>query len=100
MEDGAFKSGAIKIGDGVTLGVGAFVHYDVEMGDKSMLDADAFLMKGARTPAGTIWRGNPANPSYTKETAEAEPPQRIGQVAETSTPDLVPIDAVARGVVV
>jgi non-ribosomal peptide synthetase-like protein len=60
LEDGAFKSDYTRIGAGCTLGVGAFVHYGVTMGDGSVLDADAFLMKGEEPPPGTLWRGNPA----------------------------------------
>ena len=49
---------ASRIGAGCTLGVGAFVHYGVTMGDGAVLAADSFLMKGeevprARTGAGT-----------------------------------------------
>jgi hypothetical protein len=36
------------------------VHYGVTMGEGTRLDADAFLMKGEVTPAGSRWRGNPA----------------------------------------
>ena len=39
QEDGAFKSDHIRIGDGCTLGVGAFVHYGVDDGRR----------RGART---------------------------------------------------
>jgi len=42
------------------LGVGAFVHYDVRMGDHAVLDADSFLMKGEVVEPYTVWRGNPA----------------------------------------
>ena len=38
LEDGTFKSGPITIGSGCTLGTGAFVHYDVTMGDGAILD--------------------------------------------------------------
>jgi hypothetical protein len=30
------------------------------MNENTHLDADAFLMKGEITPAGSRWRGNPA----------------------------------------
>ena len=48
LEDGTFKSGPITIGSGCTLGTGAFVHYDVTMGDGAILDTDSFAMKGRR----------------------------------------------------
>jgi non-ribosomal peptide synthetase-like protein len=60
QEDGAFKSDRITIGETVTLGVGAFVHYGVTMGQNSELAADSFLMKGEQVPAGAQWGGNPA----------------------------------------
>jgi non-ribosomal peptide synthetase-like protein len=60
QEDGGFKSDRIVLGDGVTVGTGAWVHYGVRMGDRSSLAPDAFLMKGEEVPAGTRWSGNPA----------------------------------------
>jgi non-ribosomal peptide synthetase-like protein len=60
QEDGAFKSDYITLGSDCTVGVGAVVHYGVTMGDGSVLDADAFLMKGEQVPPRTFWAGNPA----------------------------------------
>jgi non-ribosomal peptide synthetase-like protein len=60
QEDGAFKSDRVAIGNGVTLGVGAFVHYGVTIGDDAELAADSFLMKGEDMPANAHWGGNPA----------------------------------------
>jgi non-ribosomal peptide synthetase-like protein len=60
MEDGIFTSDYVRAGAGVTVGTAAFVHYGVSMGDRSELDADAFLMKGESVPPGARWRGNPA----------------------------------------
>ena len=60
QEDGTFKSDRITIGAGCTLGVGAFVHYGVTMGDGSVLGPDAFLMKGEDVPERARWAGNPA----------------------------------------
>jgi non-ribosomal peptide synthetase-like protein len=60
QEDGAFKSDRTELGSGVTLGVAAFVHYGVTMGDGSVLAADSFLMKGEEVPAQALWGGNPA----------------------------------------
>ena len=60
QEDGAFKSDRIAIGAGCTLGVGAFVHYGVTMGDGAVLAADSFLMKGEEVPPSAQWGGNPA----------------------------------------
>ena len=60
QEDGAFKSDRITVGAGCTLGVGAFVHYGVTIGDGAVLLADSFLMKGEEVPARAQWGGNPA----------------------------------------
>jgi non-ribosomal peptide synthetase-like protein len=60
LEDGLFKSGYTTIGTGCTVGVGAFVHYGVAMGDGSGLAADAYLMKGEEVASRTTWLGNPA----------------------------------------
>ena len=60
QEDGAFKSDRIAIGAGCTLGVGAFVHYGVTMGDGAVLAPDSFLMKGEEIPPHAQWGGNPA----------------------------------------
>jgi non-ribosomal peptide synthetase-like protein len=60
QEDGTFKSDRTTIGAGCTLGVGAFVHYGVTMGDGSVLGPDSFLMKGEEIPQHARWGGNPA----------------------------------------
>ncbi|MET4135564.1 Pls/PosA family non-ribosomal peptide synthetase [Pseudarthrobacter sp. PvP090] len=60
LEDGTFKSGYIVLGDRCTIGVEAFVHYGVTMGDGSTLEADAFLMKGEDVPENATYVGNPA----------------------------------------
>ncbi|MFH0518482.1 Pls/PosA family non-ribosomal peptide synthetase [Streptomyces sp. M41] len=63
QEDGTFKSDRSAIGARCTLGVGAFVHYGVTIGDDAALAADAFLMKGETVPAHARWAGNPARPA-------------------------------------
>ncbi|MFF4322903.1 Pls/PosA family non-ribosomal peptide synthetase [Streptomyces sp. NPDC001568] len=60
QEDGAFKSDRTTIGSGCTLGVGAFVHYGVTLGDGAVLAPDSFLMKGETVPPSAHWGGNPA----------------------------------------
>ena len=60
QEDGTFKLDRISIGAGCTLGVGAWVHYGVTMGEGAVLAADSFLMKGAEVPPHALWGGNPA----------------------------------------
>ena len=76
QEDGAFKSDRSSLGAGTTLGVGAFVHYGVQIGEGVRLQADSFLMKGSEVPSGSRWGGNPA--------MELEAPQR--QSAPRPTP--------------
>ncbi|GAA3004853.1 Pls/PosA family non-ribosomal peptide synthetase [Actinokineospora diospyrosa] len=60
LEDATFKSDHITLGAGSTLGVAAFAHYGVRMAEHTVLDADAFLMKGSETDTASRWRGNPA----------------------------------------
>lgn len=60
LEEGAFKSDYIRIGNGCTLGPSAFVHYGVVMGEGSVADTDSFVMKGEELEPNSIWRGNPA----------------------------------------
>ena len=60
LEEGVFKSDRIRIGADCAIAPGAFVHYGVTMHEGSMLDADAYLMKGEIAPAHSRWRGNPA----------------------------------------
>jgi non-ribosomal peptide synthetase-like protein len=60
QEDGAFKSDRIAVGNGVTLGVGSFVHYGVTIGDGAVLAPDTFVMKGEEIPPHARWIGNPS----------------------------------------
>ena len=60
LEEGVYKSDFIRIGRGASVGVSTLVHYGVTMEEGAILDADSFLMKGETAPAGSRWRGNPA----------------------------------------
>jgi non-ribosomal peptide synthetase-like protein len=60
QEDGGFKSDRIELGARCTLGVNAWVHYGVTMGDGAKLAIGSFLMKGEEVPPGAVWGGNPA----------------------------------------
>ncbi|MFG3142422.1 Pls/PosA family non-ribosomal peptide synthetase [Streptomyces sp. NPDC048211] len=71
QEDGAFKSDRSRVGAGSTLGVGAFVHYGVTIGDGAVLAPDSFLMKGESVPANALWGGNPAH-QIARDTARGE----------------------------
>jgi non-ribosomal peptide synthetase-like protein len=61
QEDGMFKSDHIVIGDDVTLGVSAFIHYGVTVEDGVVVAADSFVMKGTTLTRGSLWAGNPAD---------------------------------------
>ncbi|MEJ3654125.1 Pls/PosA family non-ribosomal peptide synthetase [Actinomycetes bacterium KLBMP 9759] len=60
QENDAFKSDRVVVGNGVTIGVGGFVHYGTRLGDGSVLEADSFLLKGEEISPDTRWGGNPA----------------------------------------
>jgi non-ribosomal peptide synthetase-like protein len=76
LEEGTFKSDYITLGSGCTVGTSAFIHYGVTMGDGAIIDADAFVMKGAKIDPYTRWRGNPAH-----EIPEAATVTPTGRVA-------------------
>ena len=78
LEDGTFKSDRTALGDGCTLGIAAFVHYSVTIGDGVVLDADSFVMKGEEIRPHARWRGNPA-----REVRDVLP----GVPARVRTPD-------------
>ncbi|MFF9179094.1 Pls/PosA family non-ribosomal peptide synthetase [Streptomyces sp. NPDC014793] len=65
QEDGTFKSDRATIGAGVTIGVGALVHYGTTIGDRAQLAPDSFLMKGEEVPPEARWEGNPAQEADT-----------------------------------
>ncbi|WP_081615328.1 Pls/PosA family non-ribosomal peptide synthetase [Rhizobium freirei] len=72
LEEGAFKSDHIRIGNGCTLSPAAFIHYGVTMGDGSIADVDCFVMKGEILEPNSIWRGNPAKlHSFVRPVADA-----------------------------
>ncbi|WP_354170045.1 Pls/PosA family non-ribosomal peptide synthetase [Arthrobacter sp. UYEF36] len=74
LEDGTFKSGRIVLGNRCTVGVEAFVHYGVTMGDGSTLEADAFLMKGEDVPENATYVGNPAREVSSPRDQRPAPP--------------------------
>ena len=80
QEDGGFKSDHTVIGAGCTLGVGAFVHYGVTMGDGAVLATDSFLMKGEEMPPNATWGGNPA-----KQMRECSGDLQVRRSASTTT---------------
>ncbi|MUN63707.1 peptide synthetase [Kocuria sediminis] len=60
QEDGMFKSDHNVVGDDVTLGVAALVHYGTTVEDGVVVATDSFVMKGTTLTRGSLWGGNPA----------------------------------------
>ncbi|MEY4414427.1 MAG: hypothetical protein RIQ53_1720 [Pseudomonadota bacterium] len=60
LEDGVFKSDRLWLGDGVTVGASAYVHYDTRLDDGARVAPDSFVMKGERLGPRARWQGNPA----------------------------------------
>jgi non-ribosomal peptide synthetase-like protein len=81
LEDGTFKSDHTTIGAGCTLGVLAFIHYGVTMGDGSVLAADSFLMKGEEIPPYARWGGNPARALADYQIGSVTEPAPVQSVA-------------------
>jgi non-ribosomal peptide synthetase-like protein len=86
LEDGAFKCDRITVGTGCTIGVNAFVHYGVTIGDGAVLDADSFLMKGEEIAPHARWRGNPA--SGARDAPSARPARPAVSVSAAPAPNV------------
>ncbi|MDQ4009448.1 MAG: amino acid adenylation domain-containing protein [Actinomycetota bacterium] len=74
QEEGIFTSDRTTVGADVTVGINAFIHYGVTIGDGAVLDADSFLMKGEQIAPHTRWRGNPA---HEIRNADSAPPTAV-----------------------
>lgn len=85
LEDGTFKSDYTTLGAGCTLGIEAFVHYGVVMGDGALLAANSFLMKGEEIPTRAHWGGNPAR-ELTIEQPDIVIGVRSGEAVANPTP--------------
>ncbi len=110
QEDGTFKSDYDVLGDGVTVGVGAMVHYGVTIGDRAVIGADSFLMKGEVVPQDALWGGNPAReipralpaPTPTPELTQQPAPEfMLLPAPETPAPEIlqrvfIPSEGTAR----
>ncbi|MCY1159021.1 MAG: peptide synthetase, partial [Citricoccus sp.] len=72
QEDGMFKSDANVLGDDVTLGVAALVHYGVTIEDGVVVAADSFVMKGTTLTRGSLWGGNPADEARATTTSPVD----------------------------
>ncbi|MGN7250391.1 Pls/PosA family non-ribosomal peptide synthetase [Arthrobacter sp. SAFR-014] len=82
QEDYAFKSDAITIGSGCTVGVSAMILYSVKMGEGVVLAPDSFLMKGEEIPAFERWGGNPAE--ALSASTSSEPARPLGTASPAS----------------
>ncbi len=60
FEDRVMKMSVLRIGDGASVGTRAVVLYDAVVGDGVALGPLSLLMKGEELPAGSDWRGIPA----------------------------------------
>jgi acetyltransferase-like isoleucine patch superfamily enzyme len=60
IEGRKFSLGAIRVGNGVTIGATAVIMSDVEIGDGAIVSAGAVVSKGSRIGAGEVWGGVPA----------------------------------------
>ncbi|MDH2326361.1 amino acid adenylation domain-containing protein [Cereibacter sp. SYSU M97828] len=81
LEDGTFKSDRIVVGNGVTLGLRAFVHYGTVIGDGTSLGAASFLMKGEAPSASSCWGGNPARPFAAMASPRTEADRKVVEFA-------------------
>ena len=88
LEDGAFKSGPITIGNGCSLGTNALIHYSTDLADNTTVEADSFVMKGTTTEPGSVWMGNPAEVARVGSLAHIAPEltQEAGGLDEGNAP--------------
>jgi serine acetyltransferase len=59
VEAGLVKTGPVTLGAGVTVGVGAIVEIDVEIGDGAQVGALSFVPKHTRLEGNTVYAGIP-----------------------------------------
>lgn len=98
LEEGLFKSGPVRIGSQCTIAADAFVHYGVQMGDRSTLGPNAFLMKGESVPAGQTWHGNPASQAPAPAPASVNFDRRVSGTPVTARQRLAEKGRKARAV--
>ncbi len=66
LEDGAFKSDHIVIGDRCSLSSDSFIHYGTELGAGTEIAPSSFVMKGQVSAPNSRWEGNPAAPAMVR----------------------------------
>ena len=73
LEEGVFKSGRVKLGEGCTLGIAANLHYDITLGDYVVIEQNSFVMKGETVEEDATWQGNPARSVSSRSTVRPGP---------------------------
>ncbi|MGE5765061.1 MAG: Pls/PosA family non-ribosomal peptide synthetase, partial [Mycobacterium leprae] len=73
LEEGVFKSDYTTIGAGCTLGIDAFVHFGVTIGDGAVIEPDSFVMKGEEIAPYARWGGNPARELHVGSSVDTSP---------------------------
>jgi acetyltransferase-like isoleucine patch superfamily enzyme len=64
VERGSVKTGAVMLGNGVTIGLSSIVEIDVEIGSRAQVGALSFVPKHARLEGGGIYVGIPVKPRH------------------------------------
>jgi acetyltransferase-like isoleucine patch superfamily enzyme len=60
VEDGVVKTARVRLGNGVTIGLGSVIEIDVEAGDGCQVGALSFVPKHTRLDGGAVYAGIPA----------------------------------------
>jgi acetyltransferase-like isoleucine patch superfamily enzyme len=61
VEDGVVKTGRVKLGDGVTLGIGSVIDIDVDIAAGCQVGALSFVPKHSRLTGGGVFAGIPVH---------------------------------------
>jgi acetyltransferase-like isoleucine patch superfamily enzyme len=64
VERGVVKTARVKLGDNVTIGIGAVIEIGVEVGPDAQIGAMGFVPKHAKLPGGHVYVGVPAQPIH------------------------------------
>lgn len=76
VEDGCVKTGTVRVGRNVTIGVGSVIGIDVDIGDGCKVGALSFVPKHARLEAGATYAGSPVRRIDDKRERVSEKPGR------------------------
>jgi serine acetyltransferase len=64
VEAGVVKTAHVRLGRGVTIGLGSVIDIDVEIGDKAQVGALSVVPKHSRLEAGVVYVGIPVRPMH------------------------------------